>query len=121
MCGESVLSRSFQVNGDVAFCLPSGVGMITLSPCIKRSGLWRQVRKCSGGAERLRNDYAFFVVYSRFLVWRPAYPKRSAPLFPTTPLLLETPTFQSQSSPPAVLIIITDCDPHPVVIFDYDI
>ncbi|KRX34678.1 hypothetical protein T05_4778 [Trichinella murrelli] len=28
MCGESVLSRSFQVNGDVASCLPSGVGMI---------------------------------------------------------------------------------------------
>ncbi|KRX19791.1 hypothetical protein T07_6051 [Trichinella nelsoni] len=65
MCGESVLSRSFQVNGDVASCLPSGVGMITLSPCIKRSGIWRQVRKCSGGAERLRTDYAFFV---RFLV-----------------------------------------------------
>ncbi|KRZ56768.1 hypothetical protein T02_13560 [Trichinella nativa] len=51
MCGESVLSRSFQVNGDVASCLPSGVGMIyaftlyskerSLAPSPKM--LWRAV------------------------------------------------------------------------------
>ncbi|KRZ94056.1 hypothetical protein T08_731 [Trichinella sp. T8] len=68
MCGESVLSRSFQVNGDVASCLPSGVGMIYAFTLYSKERSLAPSPKMQWRAERLRTDYAFFVVYSRFLV-----------------------------------------------------